>query len=191
VTAQRERTTLISTLLAQGKHTRDTLLLRVEAMNRERPDLGIKLHTPQPAFAAGTPRHVLLAEDDDEMRALLVMAFLREGYHVTECLHGMDLLGHLESFLCPQDLPPEQWEDFDLIVSDIRMPGVTALEVVEGVQQYGGLPPIILITAFGDRDTHMRACELGVAAVFDKPFEFDDLLAKARELVPPQQPLKE
>jgi CheY-like chemotaxis protein len=88
-------------------------------------------------------------------------------------------------------MSPERWEDFDLIVSDIRMPGVTALEVVEGVQQYGGLPPIILITAFGDKDTHMRAYELGVAAVFDKPFEFDGLLAKARELVPPQQPLKD
>ena len=174
-----------------GKHTKDALVSRGGTMTRERPDPGVKLHMPQAASAASTPRHVLLAEDDDEMRALLVMAFLREGYHVTECLHGVDLLGHLESFLCPQDMPPEQWEDFDLIVSDIRMPGVTALEVIEGVQQYGGLPPIILITAFGDRDTHMRAHELGVATVFDKPFEFDDLLAKARELVPPQQLLKE
>ncbi|NQU24519.1 MAG: response regulator [Candidatus Nealsonbacteria bacterium] len=160
-------------------------------MTRDRPDLGIQLHIPQTGSAASTPRHVLLAEDDDDMRALLVRAFLREGYHVTECLHGVDLLVHLESFLCPQDISPEQWEDFDLIVSDIRMPGVTALEVIEGIQQYGGLPPIILITAFGDRDTHMRACELGTAAVFDKPFEFDDLLAKALELVPPQQPSKE
>ena len=159
-------------------------------MTQDRPDLGIRLHMPQTTSALGNPRHVLLAEDDDEMRALLVMAFLREGYQVTECLHGVDLLGHLESFLCPQDMPPEQWEDFDLIVSDIRMPGVTALEVIEGVQQYGGLPPIVLITAFGDQGTHMRAYELGVAAVFDKPFEFGDLLAKARELAPPQQRTK-
>ena len=178
-------------LPAHGKHTTDALFSRGGTMTRERPDLGVKLHLPQTAPPASTPRHVLLAEDDDNMRALLVMAFLREGYHVTECLHGVDLLSHLESFLCPEDIPPEQWEDLDLIVSDIRMPGVTALEVIEGVQQYGGLPPIILITAFGDRDTHMRACELGVSAVFDKPLELDDLLAKARELVPPQQPQKE
>jgi CheY-like chemotaxis protein len=130
---------------------------------------------------------VLIAEDVDEMRILLANAFLREGYHVTECIHGVDLLIHLKSFLCPQDMPPENWEDFDLIVSDIRMPGVSALEVIEGIQQFGGLPPIILLTAFGDRDTHLRAYELGVAAVFNKPFEFDDLLAKARELVPPPQ----
>ena len=181
----------MSALPAHETHTRDTLLSRGGTVTQDRPDLGIQLHIPQTASAVGNPRHVVLAEDDDEMRALLVMAFLRERYQVTECLHGVDLLGHLESFLCPQDIPPEQWEDFDLIVSDIRMPGVTALEVVEGVQQYGGLPPIILITAFGDRDTHMRACELGVKAVFDKPFEFDDLLAKARELVPPQQRTEE
>jgi CheY-like chemotaxis protein len=176
-------------LPAHGKHGKYSPLLRGGAITtRDGPDLRIKLHMPQTVSSASTPRHVLLAEDDDEMRALLVMAFLRGGYHVTECLHGVDLLDHLKSFVCPQDMSPERWEDFDLIVSDIRMPGVTALEVIEGVGQYGGLPPIILITAFGDSNTRLRAYELGVAAVFDKPFEFDELIAKAENLLGPSNP---
>jgi len=129
---------------------------------------------------------VLLAEDDGEMRALLVGAFLREGYRVTERDHGLDLLERLDTLVVYAEyVRPGNREHYDLIVSDVRMPGVTALEVLEDLQHFEGLPPVILITAFGDGDIRMRACKLGVAAVFDKPFEFDDLLAEARELVSP------
>ena len=160
-------------------------------MNQDTPNPTITLHLPHEASAAKHPPHVLLAEDDDEMRALLVKTFLKDGYKVTECRHGIDLLDHVDSFIHAEDIPPEQWEDFDLIVADIRMPGVTALEVFEGVQHWGGLPPIILVTAFGDEETHMQACELGVAAVFDKPFDLDGLLAKAHELVPSRSSLEQ
>ena len=115
------------------------------------------------------------------MRALLAWRLRKDGYEVTECAHGIDLINRID----PLGAPVES-EKFDLIISDIRMPGITGLEVLEDVRHCGTeCPPVILVTAFGDRDTHMRACELGVAAVFDKPFEFDDLLGKARELVPP------
>ena len=126
------------------------------------------------------------------MRILLVRAFLREGYKVTECYHGLDLLDRLETLvLYTGYVSPEHREHYDLIVSAIQMAGSNALETIEGLQQHGSIPPIIMITAFGDSETHMRACELGVEAVFDKPFEFDDLLAKARELVVSQRPAGE
>ena len=44
---------------------------------------------------------------------------------------------------------------------------------------------MILITAFGDDETHSKANMLGAAAVFDKPFEIEDLLAKVNEIMEP------
>ncbi len=127
------------------------------------------------------PHHILLAEDDMEMRALLVLSFRKAGYKVTQCRDGVGLLTHLEAFLLPDE---SEHEDVDLIISDIRMPGFTGMEVLEGIPKNKGFPPIILITAFGDEETHAQGKKFGAAAMFDKPFDMDDLLAKVHELVP-------
>ena len=129
--------------------------------------------------------HILLAEDDHEMRSLLTLSLRKAGFRVTPCRDGSDLLSHLSPFILHQ--APL---GFDLIVSDIRMPLVTALEILEGLPQREGFPPIILITAFGDRRTHDRARDLGAVATLDKPFKIEDLLALARESLacPPVAP---
>ena len=127
------------------------------------------------------PYRILLAEDDKEMRALLALSLRKEGYKVTECLDGVDLVTHLEPFLLPNGIGDK---DVALIISDIRMPGFTGMEVLEGAPKNNGFPPMILITAFGDEETHALAKEFGVAAMFDKPFDMDDLLAKVYELLP-------
>jgi DNA-binding response OmpR family regulator len=77
---------------------------------------------------------------------------------------------------------------FDLIVSDIRMPGFTVLEVMAGMRRLLFRTPIVLITAFGDARTHLRAHQLGAAAVFDKPFDLDDLRASVSRLLPRRAP---
>jgi len=126
-----------------------------------------------------TPR-VLLAEDDNDMRTLLAWSLRKYGYEVVECTDGVQLLDNLSSFFFL-----EETAAFNLIISDIRMPGVTGLEVLEGMHEYKTFPPIILITAFGDEETHTQAHQFGVTAIFDKPFNLDDLLAKVQEIVPP------
>ena len=78
---------------------------------------------------------------------------------------------------------PARPEEFDVIVSDIRMPGVSGLSVLAGLREIEGIPPIILITAFGDEETHAEADRLGAAAVLDKPFEMATLLNKTREVI--------
>lgn len=123
---------------------------------------------------------ILLAEDDDEMRSLLAMMLRKDGYQVTECPDGISLLDRLSFFF----LPGQEYEEVDLIISDIRMPGVSGMEILMGAQENADFPPIILITAFGDEKTHVQAEQLGAAAMFDKPFDVDDLLAKVRELLP-------
>ena len=123
---------------------------------------------------------ILIAEDDDEMRRLLAQALCAAGYEVIQCRDGMDFMRHLESFILDKTRL-----DFRLIISDILMPGLTGLEILEDLHDYKGFPPMILITAFGDESTHRKAKQLGAAAMLDKPFEIDDLLFKVRNIVPP------
>lgn len=126
---------------------------------------------------------ILLAEDDDDMRTVLGLQLRREGYTVIECRNGAELLAKLEDYLVgtPRDRVERR---YDLVISDIRMPGVFGLSVAEGVRDDPDFPPTILITAFGDEETHEAARQCGVAAMFDKPFEISDLLAKVREVAP-------
>ena len=103
---------------------------------------------------------VLIAEDDDEFRKVMAQSFRNLGFAVTECRHGVDLIGQIR---CLKE--PTQPNDFDLIISDIRMPGVTGLSVLGGLREFKNAPPTILITAFGDERTHAEAKRLGAAAM--------------------------
>ena len=121
---------------------------------------------------------IFLAEDDEEMRKFLSQAFQKTGYKVMECSDGVDLLNHLESFLSSDK---EDQKYLNLIVSDIRMPGLTGMEILEGIQNINNFPPMILITSFGDHETHSLAERFGAAAIINKPFDIDDLLDKIME----------
>lgn len=144
--------------------------------SRQRPK-GENGGTDRQSKPARPPR-VLLAEDDDEMRALLASEICREGFEVVECSNGVQLLDRLSSFLLPGPR-----EHYDLVISDIRMPGLTGIEILAGLTGKPGIPPMIIITAFGDEETHAEAESCNAAAFFDKPFPIEDLIAKVREIV--------
>ena len=131
---------------------------------------------------AGAPR-ILLAEDDREMRVLLAEQLRHDGYEVVECCDGQGLVAHLSALFLPGAEP----EEFDLVISNIRMPAFSGLEVLDGLHGRAGCPPVILITAFGDEQTHERARRLGAVATFDKPFRIPDLLAVVRQTVAPAE----
>jgi len=135
-----------------------------------------------PAIAPRRRRpRVLLAEDDQQMRVFLAEVLMQEGYHVTLCENGWELLAQLSSFI----VGGQGHQDIDVVVSDIRMPGVSGLEVLEGGNENREFPPMILITAFGDLDTHATALQFGAAAILDKPFDVDDLLRELQAVAPP------
>jgi two-component system response regulator (stage 0 sporulation protein F) len=131
------------------------------------------------------PPHILLAEDTDEMRSVIAMRLRQQGYSVTECSDGAELLARLGVYLHPETV--EQTTDsarkYDLVISDVRMPGVFGTSVVEGATDCPNFPPTILITGFGDVEMHERARQVGVAAVMDKPFDMSDLLEKVRTVI--------
>ncbi len=125
------------------------------------------------------PPHILLAEDDEEMRRLLALLLRKQGCRVTECPDGIALLDQLNSFF----IPGEKYDAIDLIISDIRLPGLTGMEVLMAANGMEAFPPMILITAFGDEETHEKAKGYGAVAIFDKPFDFDNLANKVDEIL--------
>jgi len=119
----------------------------------------------------GAPRRrILLAEDDREMRVLIASALCRDGYEVVEVNDGAELLTQMaEAYLSPEV------GQFDLVITDHRMPRVAGLDVLRGLRLSHDTPPVILITAFGGREMRTTAKSLGAVAVFDKPFQMEDL----------------
>ncbi len=141
-------------------------------MNSPREDSGHKIKRTR------TVPKILLAEDDYEMRRMLAFRLRKAKYEVIECRDGYQLLDHMGN-----PVFEGQPDDFDIIISDIKMPGITGLEVLEGIYQSEWFTPMILITAFGDKETHAKAEALGAAAFFDKPFDIEKLLQKIKDIL--------
>jgi CheY-like chemotaxis protein len=120
---------------------------------------------------------VVLAEDDREMRMLVATTLRRAGWDVVEAADGADLLECLAWVAEARDRGSSC-----VLVSDIRMPGMSGLEALERLRQTGWAGAIILITAFGDEATHRRAEELGASMVLDKPFELEALCDAIRQV---------
>ncbi len=113
---------------------------------------------------------VLVVEDDDAMRRLMATTLGSLGYDVVEAGDGIDLLGWLGSSLWDPS-----GDGVDVIVSDVNLPDMTALEVMEALRVHRGGVPVILVTASDDPTVDARAQDLGAAIVLRKPFDVMDL----------------
>lgn len=114
------------------------------------------------------------------MRSLVVDALERLGYCVRSVCDGASLLEQVSQQLVS---PYDGDGRVDLLISDIRMPAVGGLAVVEALRKARCAMPVILMTAFGDEETRRQAESLG-AILFDKPFALADLRRAVIELVP-------
>jgi CheY-like chemotaxis protein len=131
--------------------------------------------TNEPAFRrhsgpGSTPRslHVLLAGDDEEMRTQLATILEADGHHVTEAFDKDDLL---------QRISREALEagEYDVIISDVLVPGVSGLSALLRLNEEPMAPPVVLTAGCGYPYVNEWATRCGVAAVFDEQVEFDDL----------------
>lgn len=124
--------------------------------------------------ARATRMHILLAEDDLEMRRMLSETLRRDGYAVTEAKNGSELLEYLDG--------PDALRDVHAIITDVRMPGISGLQALDWLQHVRVLNvPVLVITAFGDHRVREQAARLG-AELLEKPFELDELRARIRKL---------
>lgn len=121
---------------------------------------------------ASKKRRALVVEDDADMRRLFKWMLRNEGYEVVEADGGVELLDWINRTAFPP------WTTFfDLIVSDVQMPDLTAIEVLAAMRNTVSTTPVILVTAFGDAETRREAEELGVCAVLAKPLAPTELRA--------------
>ena len=125
---------------------------------------------------------VLLVEDDPDMREMLAGVLRAEGYGVVEAADGDDALEWLGDGVLDGELSRLP----AVIVSDVCLPYFSGLDILEGVQLAPRRLPVILITGFGDAETHARARELGAVCVLDKPFAMEDLRSAVKAALRPR-----
>ena len=126
------------------------------------------------------PTRIMLAEDDRELRKVLALALRRDGYEVAEARDG----NHLRSYLGALLYNKHQADPVDLIITDVRMPGPSGVEMLEWLREVVWSIPVIVITAFSDPVLHAEARRLGALAVLDKPFDVNELLALVHHNAP-------
>ena len=114
---------------------------------------------------------ILIIEDDEEMRSLLEDVLGEEGFKTESVSNGSDGLRKVTK------------ESFDLILTDIRMPGLTGLDILPVIKRLQPEAPVIVITAFGNEEIHRRSVEKGAAGYLEKPIHMDKLKTLVHEMV--------
>lgn len=117
---------------------------------------------------------VLVADDDEEMRAFLVHVLEDEGYDVLIAEDGVQALRVLSSR-----------EVIDVLVTDHRMPRCTGIELVDALRSTGSRLGVVLLTSFPDAAVEAEARRLGAHAVVCKPFPIRQLLQAVHEIAWP------
>ncbi len=111
---------------------------------------------------------VLVAEDDPDLRSLVVAELGRVGYEVTGVGSGYEFADYIATAEIKHRRP-------DVIISDVRMPGFDGLALLASIRGARWSTPVILITAFGDDDVVDLAMKHQAVTVLDKPFDIREL----------------
>ena len=109
---------------------------------------------------------VLVVDDDHAMGKMVVDRLLRRGYEAVGRNAGEEALALLLT------------EEFDVVVTDLRMPGMTGLDLCTRIVSHRPDLPVVVITAFGTLDTAIAAIRAGAHDFVHKPFEIEELILR-------------
>jgi len=113
-------------------------------------------------------QRVLVVDDEASIRSSLRMILQHAGYQFLEAASGQEGLEKIAA-----DAP-------DVVVLDIKMPGMDGLEVLEALHRRGNDVPVIVVSGHGDIDTAVRATKLGAFNFMEKPFGEERVLVEIR-----------
>ncbi|MBI2993127.1 MAG: nitrogen regulation protein NR(I) [Gammaproteobacteria bacterium] len=120
-------------------------------------------------------RNIWVADDDRSIRWVLEKALAKEGYEVSSFETGEKLLNRLDH------------ETPDLIISDIRMPGMDGIRLLDEIKQRSTGVPVIVMTAYSDIERAVSAFQGGAFEFLSKPFDVDEMVGLVRRALRPQQ----
>ena len=115
--------------------------------------------------------HILIVDDEKNIRTSIKEFFSLEGITSAEAENG----------LSAQKLLQE--EVYDGVIMDLRMPGLTGLELLTWLKKEGPNVPVVMISAFGDVEDAVHAMKLGAADYLVKPFDPEELLLRINQAV--------
>lgn len=106
---------------------------------------------------------ILIVEDERSMREVLKILLEGEGYEVMTAADGLEGIAHLDKDI------------FDLVVTDVKMPKVDGFEVLKRIKDISPDTIVIMITAFGSKESGIEAMKLGAYDYISKPFNIDEI----------------
>lgn len=109
------------------------------------------------------PKKILIVDDQFGIRVLLQEVLQREGYEVFQANNG------------PTALEVVEQENPDLILLDMKIPGMDGLEILRVIRKREIDTKVIMMTAYGELNLIREAMEMGALAHFTKPFDIDEL----------------
>ena len=108
-------------------------------------------------------KKVLIVDDQNGIRILLVEVFSVEGYSTFQASNGKIALEIVRQ------------ENPDLVLLDMKIPGMDGLEILRRIKQINESIKVIMMTAYGELDMIKEASDLGALMHFTKPFDIDEL----------------
>ncbi len=147
-------------------------------LSKELENLEPGTQSPEPGtrnLEPGTCARVLVVDDERSMRELLSIVLRREGYDVTLAENGRMAIDQLDR------------ARYDLLISDIKMPDMSGVDVLRAAKRIDQDILGIMITAYASADTAIEAMRLGAHDYLSKPFDVDELKIKVRNALEQRQ----
>lgn len=138
----------------------------------------------RPALMDVEKRHIILADDDELTRRYLTMALEKAGYRVTEAGNGNEALEKaFES--------KKRGRRVDLLLTDMMMPAMTGMELIDELKRAGIGIPVFAMTAHGYKDMVVELMRRGCSDYIEKPIAHEELLDRVREFFNRNEPAAE
>ncbi|MBF0705220.1 MULTISPECIES: response regulator [Bacillales] len=112
---------------------------------------------------------ILIVDDQYGIRILLNEIFQKEGYQTFQAANGVQALSIVKS------------EDPDLVILDMKIPGMDGLEILKRIKKMEARALVIIMTAYGELDMIHEAMDLGAITHFAKPFDIDEIRAAVKK----------
>lgn len=126
----------------------------------------------------GQTSRVLVVEDEELIREMLVLALEEEGYGVVTAVDGRSAVDHFKGYE-PNSGEPQ----FDLVILDLMLPLINGLDICRLLRHQGNPVPILMLSAKGSETDRVLGLEVGADDYLTKPFSVRELVARCRALL--------